>query len=48
MLNHVIWFKKNLRVVDNATLLDLKYPKILIYIIDSQLWVQKDISLRQW
>ena len=29
MLNHVIWFKKNLRVADNATLLDSKYPKIL-------------------
>ena len=48
MLNHVIWFKKNLRVVDNATLLDSKYPKILIYIIEPQLWVQKDMSLRQW
>ncbi len=48
MLNHVIWFKKNLRVHDNATLLDSKYPKILIYIIEPQLWIQKDMSLRQW
>ena len=48
MLNHIIWFKKNLRVLDNATLLNSDYPKILIYIIEPQLWAQKDMSLRQW
>ena len=48
MLNHIIWFKKNLRVHDNATLLNSDYPKILIYIIEPQLWAQKDMSLRQW
>ena len=43
------WFKKNLRFQDNEILLktDNSYS-ILLYIIEPKLWLQKDMSQRQW
>jgi len=43
------WFKKNLRFEDNEILLktDNSYS-ILLYIIEPKLWLQKDMSQRQW
>jgi len=48
MSNRIVWFKKNLRYKDNDTLIDDDKKSILIYIIEPELWKQKDMSLRQW
>ena len=48
MSNRIVWFKKNLRYKDNETLIDQDKKSILIYIIEPELWKQKDMSLRQW
>ena len=48
MSNRIVWFKKNLRYKDNETLIDEDKRSILIYIIEPELWKQKDMSLRQW
>ena len=48
MSNRIVWFKKNLRYKDNETLIDQDKKSILIYIIEPELWKQKDKSLRQW
>ncbi len=48
MSNRVVWFKKNLRYKDNEILIDEDKKSILIYIIEPELWKQKDMSLRQW
>ena len=46
MSNRIVWFKKNLRYKDNETLIDQDKKSILIYIIEPELWKQKDMSLR--
>ena len=48
MSNRIVWFKKNLRFKDNEILIDENKRSILIYIIEPELWKQKDMSLRQW
>ena len=48
MSNRIVWFKKNLRYKDNEILIDENKRSILIYIIEPDLWKQKDMSLRQW
>ena len=48
MTSNIIWFKKNLRFHDNQLLLNLNKPSLLIYIIEPDLWIQKDMSIRQW
>jgi len=48
MSNRIVWFKKNLRFKDNEILIDENKTSILIYIIEPELWKQKDMSLRQW
>ena len=48
MSNRIVWFKKNLRFKDNEILIDENKKYILIYIIEPELWKQKDMSLRQW
>ena len=48
MSNRIVWFKKNLRFKDNEILIDENKRSILIYIIEPDLWKQKDMSLRQW
>ena len=43
------WFKKNLRFQDNEILLKTdNSSSILLYIIEPELWLQKDMSQRQW
>ena len=43
------WFKKNLRFQDNDILLKTdNSSSILLYIIEPELWIQKDMSQRQW
>ena len=43
------WFKKNLRFQDNEILLKKdNSSSILLYIIEPELWLQKDMSQRQW
>ena len=48
MSNRIVWFKKNLRYKDNNILIEDNCRSILIYIIEPELWMQKDMSLRQW
>jgi len=46
---HIHWFKKNLRFQDNEILIKTyNSSPILIYIIEPELWLQKDMSQRQW
>ena len=46
---HIHWFKKNLRFQDNEILLKTyNSSPILLYIIEPELWLQKDMSQRQW
>ena len=43
------WFKKNLRFQDNEILIKTdNLSSILLYIIEPELWLQKDMSQRQW
>jgi len=43
------WFKKNLRFQDNEILIKTdSSSSILLYIIEPELWIQKDMSQRQW
>ena len=49
MSYQIHWFKKNLRFQDNEILLKTdNSSSILIYIIEPELWLQKDMSQRQW
>ena len=46
----VVWFKRDLRVADHAPLAaaSLRGPVIPLYVIESGLWAQPDVSLRQY
>ena len=49
MTYRIHWFKKNLRFQDNEILLKTdNSSSILLYIIEPELWLQKDMSQRQW
>ena len=49
MTYRIHWFKKNLRFQDNEILLKTNNSSsILLYIIEPELWLQKDMSQRQW
>ena len=49
MQYHIHWFKKNLRFQDNEILFKTdSSASILLYIIEPELWLQKDMSQRQW
>ena len=49
MSYQIHWFKKNLRFQDNEILLKIdNSSSILIYIIEPELWLQRDMSQRQW
>ena len=49
MSYQIHWFKKNLRFQDNEILLKTNNSSsILLYIIEPELWLQKDMSQRQW
>ena len=49
MSYQIHWFKKNLRFQDNEILLKINNSSsILLYIIEPELWLQKDMSQRQW
>ncbi len=47
---HIVWFKRDLRVEDHAALAKAaeRGPVLPVYIIEPELWAQKDASLRQW
>ncbi len=47
---NILWFKKDLRIVDNEALIEsLKDRDIIpIYIVEKELWMQKTHSDRQW
>ncbi len=49
-LVHVVWFKRDLRVVDHAPLLEAsrRGPVLPLYVIEPELWSQADTSARQW
>ena len=50
MLN-IVWFKRDLRVVDNAALAQAvatSGPVLPLYIVEPELWAQPDVSARQW
>ena len=46
----VVWFKRDLRVVDHAPLADAarRGPVLPLYIVEPGLWAQPDASGRQW
>ena len=47
----VVWFKRDLRVVDHPALVlaaDLDGPVIPLYIVEPEMWAQPDASARQW
>jgi deoxyribodipyrimidine photo-lyase len=47
---HVVWFKRDLRVVDHAPLLEAarRGPVLPLYVAEPRLWAQPDASARQW
>ena len=47
---HIIWFKRDLRIVDNEALAQAaKYgPVIPLYILEPELWLQPDMSHRHY
>jgi len=46
----VVWFKRDLRVVDHAPLLEAaqRGPVLPLYVVEPELWQQPDASARQW
>ncbi|MEM8659200.1 MAG: deoxyribodipyrimidine photo-lyase, partial [Pseudomonadota bacterium] len=46
----IVWFKRDLRVADNAVLAAASQagPVLPLYIIEPELWRQPDMSARQW
>ncbi|MFM7312827.1 MAG: FAD-binding domain-containing protein [Cyanobium sp.] len=46
----VVWFKRDLRVVDHAPLLQAAAsgPVLPLYVAEPQLWARSDASARQW
>ena len=46
----LVWFKRNLRIADNAALYEAaaRGPVLPLYIVDPALWEQPDASGRQW
>ena len=47
---NILWFKKDLRIIDNEALYEAskKYIILPLYIIDKDLWSQESYSKRQW
>jgi len=47
---NILWFKKDLRLCDNEALLESSKDRdvLPIYIIEKELWLQKNYSDRQW
>ncbi|MBC7635875.1 MAG: deoxyribodipyrimidine photo-lyase [Acetobacteraceae bacterium] len=48
---NIVWFKRDLRVVDNAALakaVATSGPVLPLYIVGPGLWAQPDVSARQW
>jgi len=47
---NIVWFKKDLRIIDNEAFYEasLKHSILPIYIIEKELWKQETHSLRQW
>jgi len=46
----VVWFKRDLRIVDHAPLLEAsrRGPVLPLYVVEPELWQQQDASARQW
>ena len=47
----VVWFKRDLRVVDHAPLwhaVATGGPVLCLYVVEPDLWAQPDASARQW
>ena len=46
----VVWFKRDLRLVDHQPLLQasLRGPVLPLVVVEPQLWQQADASARQW
>ena len=47
---HVVWFKRDLRIVDHAPLVEAscRGPVLPLYVVEPELWQQQDASARQW
>jgi deoxyribodipyrimidine photo-lyase len=47
---HVVWFKRDLRVVDHAPLAEAaaRGPVLPLHVVEPELWRQPDASGRQW
>ena len=50
MAVHVVWYKRDLRVVDHAPLTEAarRGPVLPLYIVEPDLWQQPDTSARHW
>jgi len=51
MAHALVWFKRDLRVVDHAPLLAAAAtgrPVLPVYVVEPELWTQPDTSARQW
>jgi len=46
----IVWFKRDLRVVDHQPLLQACRlgPVLPLVVVEPQLWQQRDASARQW
>lgn len=47
---NIVWFKRDLRIVDHQPLARALEagPVLPIYIVEPKLWAQPDVSERQW
>ncbi|MEB3277076.1 MAG: deoxyribodipyrimidine photo-lyase, partial [Cyanobacteriota bacterium] len=47
---HLVWFKRDLRCVDHAPLVEAarRGPVLPLYVVEPALWQQADASGRQW
>ncbi|MEM9014918.1 MAG: deoxyribodipyrimidine photo-lyase [Pseudomonadota bacterium] len=47
---HIVWFKRDLRVVDHRALNDAaeRGPVLPLFVVEPELWRQPDMSARQW
>ncbi len=49
-VRQIVWFKRDLRVVDHACLAEAaaRGPAIPLYVVEPELWAQPDAAARQW
>jgi deoxyribodipyrimidine photo-lyase len=44
----ILWFKRDLRVIDHPALTSVRGPVVPLYVVEPEMWSHPDASARQW